>query len=481
MEDERVKELFNKAQGYKEITSRARYLVNFFKNDEIPMQIFSYLWTNEQAMKRVKELNSKSKQIIDHTFYQYYSEYFTQVECSKPEPNRDIDFDDFADFYFHQYKNVRIHGIEVYDNDEYLSGLEMYYMVDGDYQKYALHHSIKRQSLKQKFGNLNLNLNPALTKDGATTQGGGLGSFMKPNSNSTLEKPQFQKKSIFFTNDEFIVSLRVTGQKYIHFIEMITNHGQTLHAGTIKPHDYDVQLDIPKGHAVMAFSGVMEVTYSECRYLNLSVITKAPDEDCDKAQSSYSYKDLIQSQYSIFNIIKSEKCDQIKRVKAVKLYHGHLIGHQQSGMKSDVVGGIQVTYELKNGQDFEDGIYDLRCTNHDLAPKFLELKDNEYITTIYGTGTDFIKTLCIETNFYRRVKMGSKNSQASGAQSPKGQGKPQLTSNKSNEFDFGTMSGNKKGSSGDQFSISMPAGAKVVAFAGTADDYLRSIVAYYKN
>lgn len=136
---------------------------------------------------------------------------------------------------------------------------------------------------------------------------------------------------------------------------------------------------------------------------------------------------------------------------------------------------------MKDGSEYEDGIYDLRCTNHDLPPKFLELKDNEYITTIYGTGTDFIKTLCIETNFYRRVKMGSKNNKSS-MQSPKNN--KQLISKKSNdeEFGIGVMSGGKltKGGSSDHFSISMPAGAKVVAFAGTADDYIRSIMAYYK-
>ena len=54
--------------------------------------------------------------------------------------------------------------------------------------------------------------------------------------------------------------------------------------------------------------------------------------------------------------------------------------------KSEVVGGIEVTYELKSGSELTDGIKDLPCTYRDLPSKFLELKDNEYITTIYGTG-----------------------------------------------------------------------------------------------
>ena len=92
-------------------------MVNFFKNDELPMVIFSYVWTNEQATKRIRELNKKAKLIIETTFLQYFSEYFTQMECSKPEPNRDLDFDDFADFYLYQYKNVHIHGIEIYETN----------------------------------------------------------------------------------------------------------------------------------------------------------------------------------------------------------------------------------------------------------------------------------------------------------------------------------------------------------------------------
>ena len=63
-----------------------------------------------------------------------------------------------------------------------------------------------------------------------------------------------------------------------------------------------------------------------------------------------------------------------------------MVGNDGSCVKSDVVGGIKITYEMKNGDEHEDGIYNLKCTNNDIAPKFIELKDNEYITTIYGTG-----------------------------------------------------------------------------------------------
>jgi hypothetical protein len=73
------------------------------------MVIFSYLWTNEQSMRRIKELNSKSKEIITTTFVNLYSSYFTQIETCKPEPLRDYDFDDFSDLEFNKYKDVHIH------------------------------------------------------------------------------------------------------------------------------------------------------------------------------------------------------------------------------------------------------------------------------------------------------------------------------------------------------------------------------------
>ena len=65
---------------------------------------------------------------------------FTQQECSKPEPNRDIDFDDYADLEFARYKEVHIHSIDFYTTDQYLHGFEIYYLVDGDVLKYVLHH-----------------------------------------------------------------------------------------------------------------------------------------------------------------------------------------------------------------------------------------------------------------------------------------------------------------------------------------------------
>jgi hypothetical protein len=45
---------------------------------------------------------------------------------------------------------------------------------------------------------------------------------------------------------------------------------------------------------------------------------------------------------------------------------------------------------------------------------------------------------------------------------------------------IGGLASMNKNSRNDQFSISLPAGANVLALAGSADYYLRSIFAYYK-
>lgn len=147
-----MKEIMASAQNYKQSKLRARYIVSFFKNDGIPMMIFSYLWPNDQAMRRVRELNSKAKAIVDLKFNYVYSSLFTQLEYAKPEPNRDIDFDDFADLDFYDYKDVNIHSIDIYDNGEYLNGLELYYIVDGDIAKYVLHHRVNAQPTQPKGG-----------------------------------------------------------------------------------------------------------------------------------------------------------------------------------------------------------------------------------------------------------------------------------------------------------------------------------------
>ena len=86
--------------------------------------------------------------------------------------------------------------------------------------------------------------------------------------------------------------------------------------------------------------------------------------------------------------MKTENHDQIRRIKNIKLYPGKILGCEKDPNFGDVLGGITITYELKSGEEFESGIYGIRCTNFELEPTILELRDNEYITTISGTGRD---------------------------------------------------------------------------------------------
>ena len=39
-----------------------------------------------------------------------------------------------------------------------------------------------------------------------------------------------------------------------------------------------------------------------------------------------------------------------------------------------------------------------------MEPVVLELRDNEYITSINGLGKDYVQEINMETNFYRKIK-----------------------------------------------------------------------------
>jgi hypothetical protein len=46
--------------------------------------------------------------------------------------------------------------------------------------------------------------------------------------------------------------------------------------------------------------------------------------------------------------MKTEMWEQVKRIKAIKLFPGKIIGSSKDQTKQDVLGGIQIVYELKN-------------------------------------------------------------------------------------------------------------------------------------
>ena len=176
----------------------------------------------------------------------------------------------------------------------------------------------------------------------------------------------------------------------------------------------------------------------------------------------------------MFNVMKGQRAHEVKRIKKVILYGGRILGKTQ-GPKQEVAGGLAVVYEMTNGEDHLDGLYSLPCTEQPSAE--LELKENEYITSIYGNGVEFIKSIIVETNFYRKIKVGSKGQDTSASGINRNESSSSLGG--IGDISSGNIGG-KKGKQGDKFDIQLPAGAKVIAIGGTGDTYLRSLFAYYK-
>ena len=74
----------------------------------------------------------------------------------------------------------------------------------------------------------------------------------------------------------------------------------------------------------------------------------------------------------------------------------------------------------------------------------------------------------METNFYRKIKQGAKL-----------KGKNQEDDQKQQSTGLTSLINPGQGG-GSNFSMGLPPGAKVLAFAGSADEYVRSIYVYYK-
>ena len=236
---------------------KVRYIVGMFKNDEIAMMICSYLWTFDQAKRKIKEFNSKAKVTIDNRseFSEQFGEMFVQLEYSKPAPAYDIEFDDFTDLQFFQYKDVHINEIDVYTNakEGFLCGLEMHYLVDGDVYKYVLHHKTLRSgAAKSQFKSLhkvsssgNFNSENGETPMGFATH--------KPVNTS------YHKHSVYLKRQEYIVGVRVTGsKKYLNSIVFATNTGLKYDFGKRSADDLKCDFDLPGGdHKLISISGAL--------------------------------------------------------------------------------------------------------------------------------------------------------------------------------------------------------------------------------
>jgi len=93
-------------------------------------------------------------------------------------------------------------------------------------------------------------------------------------------------------------------------------------------------------------------------------------------------------------------------MKQLKLYAGRDLSNNtgENEKAIEAIGGIDVVYELANGEEYTEGLLDLACKLTDSPPVILDLKENEYITAISGSGGAYVKNLIISTNMYKKIK-----------------------------------------------------------------------------
>lgn len=108
--------------------------------------------------------------------------------------------------------------MDIYDNGEFINGLEMYYLVDGDVAKYALHHRIVKGATSSATAEKKM-INPM-----EVLFGGSKGPA-KGKAIVEIEKPDFNKTSVYLKRSEFITRVKLSGQKYLHYMEIEVNTG----------------------------------------------------------------------------------------------------------------------------------------------------------------------------------------------------------------------------------------------------------------
>lgn len=91
--------------------------------------------------------------------------------------------------------------MEIYYLGQYLSGIEVNYLVDGDVVRHVIHHRIKRVEASKKS-------NP-MAMFGA-----------KKTITESDEGGEVKKECLYFKRHEYISRLKVTGQKYLHYLEI---------------------------------------------------------------------------------------------------------------------------------------------------------------------------------------------------------------------------------------------------------------------
>lgn len=99
----------------------------------------------------------------------------------------------------------------------------------------------------------------------------------------TDEGDSVRKECLYFRRGEYINRLKVTGQKYLHYMEIQTNKGDVHKIGHRKSDDHDCEFELTSNFKIIAFAGVIEVLVGECRMLNFTIYSKEVEEECSTA------------------------------------------------------------------------------------------------------------------------------------------------------------------------------------------------------
>ena len=110
--------------------------------------------------------------------------------------------------------------------------------------------------------------------------------------------------------NEFITRVKLSGNKYIHYMEVEISNGRVYRCGGRRDEDHDCEFEVEDGFKIIGFAGVMEVMVNECRILNLSIVSKEIYNDCESSAAlSPTYRDIIQRRYEVFNAFKTDYWD----------------------------------------------------------------------------------------------------------------------------------------------------------------------------
>lgn len=98
--------------------------------------------------------------------------------------------------------------------------------------------------------------------------------LFKKKDDEAEEEKEVVKHSIYFKRSDYIKRVKISGQAYLHHVELETNNGKTYKIGKRKTVDHDCEFEVGDGFKIIAFAGVMQAFLSECRMLNLSITSK---------------------------------------------------------------------------------------------------------------------------------------------------------------------------------------------------------------